>query len=97
MSMTARGRLLAAIFSAGLGCAVVANPASAETLAEAIAMAYENNPTLQAQRAAQRALDESYVQARTGWRPTLSLGLPGRSSTRCFATPSRKATAPGRR
>jgi type I secretion outer membrane protein, TolC family len=73
MSMTARGRLLAAIFSAGLGCAVVANPASAETLAEAIAMAYENNPTLQAQRAAQRALDESYVQARTGWRPTLSL------------------------
>lgn len=46
-------------------------PASAETLADAIALAYQNNPTLQAQRATQRALDEGYVQARTGWRPTL--------------------------
>ncbi|WP_309088908.1 TolC family outer membrane protein [Phenylobacterium sp.] len=72
MSMTVRGRLLAAIFSVGLGGALV-GPASAETLADAIAMAYENNPTLQAQRATQRALDENYVQARTGWRPTLSL------------------------
>lgn len=74
MSMTMRGRLLAAIFSVGLSGALAAGPASAETLADAIAMAYENNPTLQAQRATQRALDETYVQARTGWRPTLNLG-----------------------
>jgi outer membrane protein len=72
MSMTKRGRLLAAIFSVGLGSAL-AGPAAAETLADAIAMAYENNPTLQAQRATQRALDENYVQARTGWRPTINL------------------------
>ncbi|HEY3696933.1 TolC family outer membrane protein [Phenylobacterium sp.] len=53
----------------------VALPAAAETLADAIALAYESNPTLQAQRATQRALDENYVQARAGWRPTLSAGV----------------------
>jgi outer membrane protein len=71
-----RGGLLAAVSSViALG---LAGPASAETLADAIALAYENNPTLQAQRAAQRALDENWVQARTGWRPTL--GLNGTAS-----------------
>jgi len=44
----------------------------AETLADAIALAYQSNPTLQAQRAQQRELDETYVQARVGWRPTAS-------------------------
>lgn len=72
MSKSLRGRLLAAIFSVGAAGAIAA-PAAAETLADAIAMAYESNPTLQAQRATQRALDETYVQARSGWRPTLSL------------------------
>ena len=64
-----RGALLAAVYSAGLALAVAA-PASAETLAEAIALAYDSNPTLQAQRATQRALDENWVQARAGYRPS---------------------------
>ena len=72
MPMNFRGRLVAATVCAG-AVSALAVPASAETLADAIALAYQNNPTLQAQRAAQRALDESYVQARTGWRPTLGL------------------------
>lgn len=73
MSMKLRGRLLAAtVCVAGIGGA--AFPAGAETLADAIALAYQNNPTLQAQRATQRALDETYVQARSGWRPTLTIG-----------------------
>ncbi|HEX3699800.1 MAG TPA: TolC family outer membrane protein [Phenylobacterium sp.] len=72
MTKSLRGRLLAAVFSAGLAGAFAA-PACAETLSDAIALAYETNPTLQAQRASQRALDETYVQARTGWRPTLTL------------------------
>jgi outer membrane protein len=72
MSMRLRGRLLAAIFSTGLVGAFAA-PACAETLADAIALAYDSNPTLQAQRATQRALDENYVQARSGWRPTVGL------------------------
>jgi outer membrane protein len=71
MSTTFRGWLLAATFSAGV--AALAGAAQAETLADALALAYQNNPTLQAQRATQRALDETYVQARSSWRPTLSL------------------------
>lgn len=35
-------------------------------------MAYASNPTLQAQRAQLRALDENWYQARAGYRPTLS-------------------------
>ena len=54
-------------------CMALAAPARAETLAEAIALAYQTNPTLLAQRATQRALDETYVQARAGWRPTVQL------------------------
>jgi outer membrane protein len=66
--------------TAGLGlglAAALATSASAETLADAIAEAYQNNPTLQAQRATLRSVDENYVQARTGWRPTLTLQANG--------------------
>jgi outer membrane protein len=49
-----------------------AGAAHAETLQEAIALAYDTNPDLQQQRALQRALDENYVQARSGFRPTAS-------------------------
>src|SRR4051812_960704 len=72
MSRSFRGRLLAAAFTTGVIVAGAA-PAGAETLSDAVAMAYQTNPTLQAQRATQRALDETYVQARSGWRPTLNL------------------------
>ncbi|WP_249138173.1 TolC family outer membrane protein [Phenylobacterium montanum] len=46
--------------------------AQAETLADAIALAYQTNPTLQSERAQLRALNESYVQARAGFRPQVS-------------------------
>src|SRR5688572_6507092 len=91
MSMTFRGRLLAASFS--VAAALAAAPAGAETLADAVALAYQNNPTLQAQRATQRALDENYVQARTGWRPTL--GFSGGWSYSETATPLVVANALG--
>jgi len=61
----------------GLALAGAARPAAAETLAEALATAYENNPNIQSQRATQRVLDETYVQARSGWRPTLNLQASG--------------------
>jgi len=74
MSINFRGRLLAATLIAGSAAVTLgAAPARSETLSDAIAMAYDTNPTLQAQRATQRALDETYVQARSGWRPTLNL------------------------
>ena len=72
MSRSSRTILLAGACAA-LAAAALASDAGAETLADAIALAYQTNPTLLAQRAAQRVLDESYVQARSGWNPTLSL------------------------
>ncbi len=57
------------------GAAAVAlgmSPAQAETLREALATAYQNNPVLEAQRAGVRAEDENVSQALSGYRPTLS-------------------------
>lgn len=68
MLKSRRAGLLAAVCSFGL-IAGGAFAASADTLADAIALAYQTNPTLQGQRASQRALDEGVVQARTGLRP----------------------------
>jgi len=44
--------------------------ASAESLGDAISLAYQSNPTLLAARADLRALDERYVQARAALGPT---------------------------
>ncbi|MBW6526613.1 TolC family outer membrane protein [Sphingomonas sp. RHCKR7] len=51
---------------------MASTPLSAETLRDALAQAYRNNPTLTAQRAAQRANDENVPIARAGGRPVLS-------------------------
>ncbi len=62
--------LLAAVSTAAfMGPATFAD---AETLAEALALAYRTNPQLQSQRALQRQLDETYVQSRAGFRPTVN-------------------------
>src|ERR1700675_4037628 len=45
-------------------------PASAQTLTESFAYAYNNSPQLLAQRAALRATDEGVPQALSNWRPT---------------------------
>lgn len=47
--------------------------ASAETLDEAMAAAYANNPTLQAARAQLRQVDEQVPQALSNWRPTADI------------------------
>ncbi|UTD30710.1 TolC family outer membrane protein [Bradyrhizobium sp. WD16] len=53
--------------------------ASAETLQDALAKAYQNNPQLNGERARQRATDENVPQALAGYRPqlmaSLSIGL----------------------
>jgi outer membrane protein len=62
-------------WAAAAGCIAAlawAAGASAETLADAVALAYDTNPTLQAERAQLRATDEEDVQARAGLRPTVS-------------------------
>ena len=47
------------------------SPAMAETIYGALATAYDNNPTLNAQRAASRSVDESVTIAKSGWRPQI--------------------------
>ncbi len=48
-----------------------ASPATAATLAEALAAAYSNNPQLNAARAELRATDEGVPQAKSGYRPSI--------------------------
>ena len=58
----------------------MATPLSAQTLTEAFAYAYNNNPQLLAQRAALRATDETVPQALANWRPTVNFsGSAGQS------------------
>jgi outer membrane protein len=57
-----------------LTCVLTAATAvRAETLADAIALAYRTSPVLQGQRAQLRALDETYVQAEAGYRPSVNV------------------------
>src|SRR6202035_3970520 len=51
---------------------LAAAPAGAQTLTEALAYAYQNNPQLLAQRALLRATDEQVPQALSNWRPTVN-------------------------
>jgi len=57
----------------GYGVASAPTLVSAQTLAEAMAAAYNNNPELLAQRAEQRAADEGVPQALANWRPNVTL------------------------
>jgi outer membrane protein len=49
--------------------------ALAETLPDALVRVYQNNPQLNAQRAALRSTDENVPQALSGYRPQVSIGL----------------------
>jgi outer membrane protein len=67
---TLNGLLCAAGLAGGLAGASAVH---AESLADAIALAYKTNPTLQNQRAQLRITDETYVQARAGYRPQVNV------------------------
>lgn len=68
-----RSRACAAVIVA-LGWILAGTGAQAETLEEALATAYANNPTLQSARAQLRQTDELVPQALSNWRPNLSVG-----------------------
>ena len=77
-----RGRALrtclwGAMLSAALGAVSGVVPARADTLEWALVLAYQNNPSLNAQRAALRATDENVPQALSGYRPKLSATASG--------------------
>jgi len=62
-----------AVAAAGIG----SRQAAADTLEWALVQAYQNNPSLNAQRAALRATDENVPQALSGYRPKLSVTANG--------------------
>ncbi len=58
-----------------LSAVLSATVAQADSLRDAVAMAYAQNPTLARARAQQRATDENYVQARGALGPQVGAGL----------------------
>ncbi|WP_371636526.1 TolC family outer membrane protein [Stappia sp. P2PMeth1] len=61
------------LFAAALAAAVAGVPATAQaqSIDQALAQAYSDNPTLNAARAALRSVNESVPQALSGWRPQI--------------------------
>lgn len=47
----------------------------AQTLTQALALAYRSNPTLLGEQANQRAVTENSSQSRAGWRPTVTVNM----------------------
>ena len=87
-------RLLPFATSLGLGSLA----AHADTLEWALVQAYQNNPSLNAQRASLRATDENVPQALSGYRPKLSLTATGgynyQNSTSVFPLGGALVTSP---
>jgi len=66
-------------------------PARSETLEAALVQAYQNNPSLNSQRAATRAIDEGVPQALAGYRPKVTVTGTGGEQT--SSTTSKSITA----
>src|SRR6185437_10610597 len=72
---------LAAGVAAFAALSLMALPARSETLEAALMQAYQNNPSLNSQRAATRAIDEGVPQALSGYRPKISATAIGGEQT----------------
>jgi outer membrane protein len=68
---------IASLALTGAAVAIAPSRAAADTLEWALVQAYQNNPSLNAQRAALRATDENVPQALSGYRPKLSITANG--------------------
>jgi outer membrane protein len=78
-------RSIARFAVAAAALAVISGSALSDTLETALKQAYQNNPSLNAQRAALRATDENVPIALSGYRPrvtgTITAGATGQSQT----------------
>ncbi len=64
------------------------SPARGQTLESALMQAYQNNPSLNSQRAATRAIDEGVPQALSGYRPKVTVtGVGGEQTSSTTAKP----------
>ncbi len=68
------------------GALLTAGAAHCETLADAVDLAYQSNPTLQSERAQLRAIDETYTQARAAYGPSASVSVSHQYSQGDFST-----------
>jgi len=73
LSVPLRLRSIGCLAVVALGVCLPLTPAAAESLADAVAAAYETNPSLQQARNRLRNVNETYVQTRAGYGPTLTL------------------------
>src|SRR5580692_4476917 len=64
---------IALVIALDIGC----GGAAADTLEWALVQAYQNNPSLNAQRASLRSIDENVPQALSGYRPKVSVTANG--------------------
>lgn len=75
MSVTMRTSVISRRFLsalAGVALPLVAmSSAQAQSISEALALAYRNNPTINTARAELRSVDEAVPQALSGWRPQI--------------------------
>ena len=79
------------VFVAAAGAYALATTCTrADTIRGALTQAYQNNPTLNAQRAAVRATDETVPQALSGYRPRISLSA---SAGEAFVDSTSKSTS----
>lgn len=80
---------LNAASATALSALLLSSPASAESLNDALAAAYQSNPDLMAQRAQLRATDEQVPQALSGWLPSVvAQGSYGAARSRARVTSS---------
>jgi outer membrane protein len=84
-----RGVAVGAIACAGFPLALL--PSRADTLEGALVQAYQNNPSLNSQRASVRATDETVPQALSGYRPRVSIN--GSIGTQYWDTTNRTKTS----
>ena len=73
LSTTGRIAAFALLAALVVGASTQFGGAAAQTLEEALVLAYQNNPALQAERARLRAVDEEVPEALAGWRPTIEV------------------------
>ncbi len=69
--------------------------AQAETVESALIQAYQNNPTLNSQRAAVRAVDESVPTALAGYRPRVTVTATGGEQVLSSTSLTNPTRAPG--
>ncbi len=86
--MRRSGALACRAAACALGAAMLAAPAAAQTMQDALILAYQHNPQILSQRAHLRAQDEEVAQAISGWRPTVTVNTnAGRQAqTRSFSS-----------